>query len=342
MDTASDKLAFPLLSESEINAIRPFAKVQDCPDGCQLFKAGDAEIDFFIVLEGSLDVLNPSDNNSVIVSHGPHQFAGDIDLLTRRPVIVSCIAKGKSQLLRVPGGKVRELLNRIPHLGEKILVAFQARREMLSALGNIGFKIIGPIDCKDTNVVREFLYKNFVPFTYFDTATDKGKEQLQGVGNPKKTPAIVRGDGNVMLNPCLRDLAKSAGICSAINRRMKSTSPSSAQGHPTSPPPSTPPPKASTRLSSTSSAPAARPAVRQKSKTSSDSPAASPAPSSPPVAFSRCLNSLAILSAPVVVDRIDLAKSNADPHLLHLDCGDTVRAGVVLLANGVTLRLLEA
>ena len=68
-------------------------------------------------------------------------------------------------------------------------------------------------------MVREFLHKNFVPFTWFDPQTDKGKELFEQMGRPKKTPAIECGDGNVLLNPSLRELALAAGIWNACPNR---------------------------------------------------------------------------------------------------------------------------
>jgi thioredoxin reductase (NADPH) len=99
------------------------------------------------------------------VTHGPRQFAGDIDLLTRRPVIVNAVARGKTKLLRVPGPRLREMLNKVPHVSEKLLIAATKRRKLLSQSRVLGLRVVGPGKCRDTMQVREFLYKNFVPFT---------------------------------------------------------------------------------------------------------------------------------------------------------------------------------
>ena len=45
---------------------------------------------------------------------------GDIDVLTRRPVVVTAIARGKTRLLRIPGTKVRTVLLRCPQISEKV------------------------------------------------------------------------------------------------------------------------------------------------------------------------------------------------------------------------------
>lgn len=338
---ATEEMAFPVLRAPEIEAIRPYGTVQECQEGCVLFEAGDPAVDFFIVLSGELEILNPADNNARVVVHKSGEFAGDIDLLTRRPVIVTCVARGKSQVLRVPGGKVRELLNRIPQLGEKLLVAFQVRRQMLAATGKVGFKIIGPADCKDTTLVREFLYKNFVPFTYFDTATPKGKRQLETVGSPKKTPAIVRGDGEVMLNPPLRDLAKSAGIwrdCppEEIDLAVVGAGPAGIAAAV----------YAASEGLHTVVLDRLGPGGQAGGSSKIENFIGFPSGLSGAELASRGVLQMfkfgAVLSAPVCVQKVELAAGKGDPHLLHLDCGDILRAGVVLLATGVTWRRLEA
>src|SRR4051812_12286884 len=200
MLTETNNAAFPKLDDDEMRALCAHATTCAYHDGEKVFRAGDADIDLFVIESGGLDILNPTDDNRLIVTHGPGEFAGDIDLLTRRPVIVTAVANGQSKLLRVPAKKLRAVLNTIPRLSEKLLTAFQMRREQLQRAGVLGLKIIGPGSCRDTTVVREFLYKNFVPFTWYDSENELGREHLKRLGSPRKTPAIEFGNGTVVLN----------------------------------------------------------------------------------------------------------------------------------------------
>src|SRR5438876_10878580 len=120
--TESDAIAFPQLEAGELAALRPLASVCTFEDGETVFRAGDADLPLFVVESGAIEIINPSDDNRHVVTHGPGQFAGDIDLLTRRPVIVTGIARGRTRLMRVPGERLRELLTRVPRLGEKLLI----------------------------------------------------------------------------------------------------------------------------------------------------------------------------------------------------------------------------
>ena len=159
-----------------------------------------------------MKIRNPTEGARVIVVHEPGQFSGDIDVLTGRPVIVTAVAKGPTRLLCVPNGQLRTLLNRVPSLGEKLIIAFTRRRELLAQMGGLGLRVVGPGRCRATSTVREFLYKNFVPFTWFDTETEAGRRALAALGSPRKAPVIDCGDGRILVNPSLQQLASEAGI----------------------------------------------------------------------------------------------------------------------------------
>ncbi len=101
--TETDKIAFPRLDARDLAAIKPLAISCSFADGQTVFQAGDADLDLFVVDSGAVEILNPSNESRHVVTHGPGEFAGDIDLLTRRPVLVTCIARGRTTLvLRVP------------------------------------------------------------------------------------------------------------------------------------------------------------------------------------------------------------------------------------------------
>src|SRR6266566_7127666 len=211
-DTSSNPIAFPRLTAEDLALLKPLATPCTYEDGQTVLRAGSADLDLFVVESGAIEILNPSNENRHVVTHGPGQFAGDIDLLTRRPVIVSGIARGHIRLLRVPGGRLREVLNRLPHLGETMLIAAQERRRLLTQTGVVGLKVVGPGKCRDTMLVREFLFKNFVPFTWYDSASKDGEKLLTGWGSPQRSPVIEFGDGRRLINPELRALARETGV----------------------------------------------------------------------------------------------------------------------------------
>jgi thioredoxin reductase (NADPH) len=208
----NDLQAFPTLDDADLAVIRGLAVPCSFEDGQSIFRAGDSDLDLFVVESGEIEILNAADGDRHIVTHGPRQFAGDIDLLTRRPVNVNAIARGKTKLLRVPGPRLREMLNKAPHVSEKLLIAATKRRALLSQLQVLGIRVVGPGKCRDTMQVREFFYKNFVPFTWYDTADARGQELIRQWGSPKKSPVIKLQNGQILINPNLQELALAAGV----------------------------------------------------------------------------------------------------------------------------------
>src|SRR5439155_18750881 len=105
MHQSPHEAAFPSLSPDEMDFIRGHARRQTFADGEVVFRAGQADIDFFVVESGAIEIINPTADNATVVVHQPGEFAGDIDMLTRRPVIVTAVARGyETAVLRVPGG----------------------------------------------------------------------------------------------------------------------------------------------------------------------------------------------------------------------------------------------
>ena len=103
------EVAFPRLTSAEVALVRPLATARDYADGETIFRAGQADIDLVIVETGQVEIQNPTDGQRVIAVHEPGEFAGDIDLLTGRPVIVTAVARGKTRVLCVPGSQLRSL-----------------------------------------------------------------------------------------------------------------------------------------------------------------------------------------------------------------------------------------
>jgi thioredoxin reductase (NADPH) len=295
----------------------------------------------FVVESGALDIINPSDHDRLVTTHHPGQFSGDIDLLTRRPVVVTAIARGTTRLLRIPGPRLREVLNRVPRLGEKMLIAIQERRRLLSELGTVGLKVVGPGECRDTTLVREFLYKNFVPFTWHDAASDQGKRLLEHWGSPRKSPVIECGDGRLLLNPGLRELAQSVGVwrhcpLEAVDLAVVGAGPAgmTAAVYAASEGVST---IVIDRLG-----PGGQAAGSSKIENFIGFPSGLSGAELATRSVLQMLKFGASMAAPITVERIDPSPAPGEFHVLHLDCGTALRARTVLIAAGVSWRKLEA
>src|SRR5262245_60640712 len=78
-------VAFPQLSTAELAVLKPLATAREYADGETVFRAGQADIDFFVVESGRIDILNPTDGNRLIVAHEPGQFRTGVPPRRQRP-----------------------------------------------------------------------------------------------------------------------------------------------------------------------------------------------------------------------------------------------------------------
>ena len=215
------------------------------------------------------------------------------------------------------------------------------RRDRLAEKGVAGARIMGPAGCRETTEAREFLYRNFVPFAWTDTTTEDGKRRVEAAAGPRpRTPVIDCGNGRVLRHPNLHELADAVGIW---------------QGCPTE----------TFDLAVVGCGPAGMSAaVYAASEGLKVCVLDRLGPGGQAAGSSRIENFIGFpsgltgtdlatravlqmfkfgshLSVPMEVLSLEPAKTDDDPHLLHLNCGASLRAQTVLAATGVKWRTLD-
>lgn len=341
MTAIIDESAFPRLTQDELNLLSKIAVCEEYADGEYVFKAGQTEVDLFVVRSGSIVIVNPAQNNCEVVTHHEGQFSGDIDVLTGRPVLVSGIARGVTRCCRVPNSKLREVLTRIPRLSDKLLVAFQQRRELLQSVGPIGMSVIGYAHCHHTTLIREFLHKSFVPHSFVDVGHMSDAEvQALKCGN---TFPVVRGvdQESDLVQPTPREVAKAAGIwrhCpqQKIDVAIVGAGPGGIAAAVYA---------ASEGLSTLvldSVGPGGQAGGSSKIENFIGFPAGLSGQDLSTRGILQMLKFGATMVAPVTVKKIVPSTPGKLYHELHLDCDSIVQARVVLIATGVRWRKLEA
>ena len=217
MATEADTRAFPKLSPIEMSSVAQLGARRRYPDGEALYRAGDRDFSFFVVSTGRVRIVEHSSGEERhVATHEANEFTGDVDMLTGRPTVVSAIADGDCEVIEISAHQIRRVLGEVPGLSDKLLEAFRTRRRILEASGFLGIRVVGEADSRETLGIREFLYKNSVPHTFFDVAADAGAQLLRTLGaEPHETPVITCG-AHVERQPSLGRLAECLGICREI------------------------------------------------------------------------------------------------------------------------------
>src|SRR5262245_11057436 len=193
-------VAFPALDEAQISRLSGCAAAvpRSFQDGQTLFAVGDRDFKFFVVKSGEVEIVDHlGDQPRRVTVHRRGQFTGEITQLTGGRALVSAVARGPCEVVEISGEALRRVLNQCPDLGDVILQAFIARRQLLHQSPDFtGLRVIGSRYSPDTFRVRDFLAKNRVLFTWVDVETEPQVDRLlkQFGVTEADTPVVACGD----------------------------------------------------------------------------------------------------------------------------------------------------
>lgn len=219
------EVAFAKLNEEQMSALARCggAELKKYSDGQMLIEAGECNFKFFVVKSGEIEILDDAETPKTITVLEPGEFTGDISHLTGGPSLVTAVARGDCEVYEVSAEGVREIINRFPDLGDVIVQAFTARRELLTESGKFtGLRVIGSRYSRDTHRIRDFLSKNRVPFVWLDLETDPQVSQILSQFGIKRdeTPVVAWGRKMLLRKPSNEVLAKALGLRKQLDRAV--------------------------------------------------------------------------------------------------------------------------
>lgn len=205
--------AYPRLSDEQITALAAHGERRRTKRGEILFREGDRDYDFFVILEGLVAVVEESrPERRLIAVNGAGRFLGELSLLTGQAAFATAEVCEPGEVLRLPVERFRALVSKDPVLGDLILRVYFLRRSLLIGLG-AGFRIVGSCYSPDTRRLREFAARNRLPHTWIDLEEDDESERLLrelGV-SPAQTPVVIWHE-HVLRNPSNAELARIVGL----------------------------------------------------------------------------------------------------------------------------------
>jgi thioredoxin reductase (NADPH) len=212
--------AFPVLTPAQINRIRPDGKVRQVKQAEILFEPGDTIVPFFVLLSGSMEIVQPGLTGELLVAtHGPGEFTGEMTMISGRRVLVRGRVTEAGEFLELSGEALRSLVARDAELSEIFMRAFILRRLALVRRGQGGLTLLGSRHSANTLQLREFLTRNEHPFNYVDLDADKTSQELLDRFEVKldDIPVVICNARGVLRNPSMRELADSLGLNVAID-----------------------------------------------------------------------------------------------------------------------------
>ncbi|MFP2926819.1 FAD-dependent oxidoreductase [Pyxidicoccus sp. 3LG] len=212
---------FPRVNAEMTERIAAYGTEERLPAGMLLFRRGDRGVDFFLVLEGAIEIFDfdPHDEPHVIAVQGEQEFTGELDLFTDHPFLASARTRGECRVIRVKQPDFRRMVSSEPDIGEIIMRAFILRRVGLIRHGQAGVVLLGPGHCSDMLRMQRFLTRNGYPFRLLDTDEDPDADGYLSCFKltPDQLPVVIGPGRHVLHNPTTPELADDLGISESVD-----------------------------------------------------------------------------------------------------------------------------
>jgi thioredoxin reductase (NADPH) len=211
---------YPHLNRDMMERIAAYGGEEVLPAGTLLFERGQRSIDFFVLVEGSIEMFDYDRRQPhVFVTLEPRQFTGELHLFNGRQVLVSGRTGSQSRVIRIRPPDFRRLTAGEPDIGEIIMRAFVLRRMGLIRHATGGAILIGPSHAADTLRLRRFLTRNGLPHRLLDTDEDPAAEGFLDCFSldPADLPVVIADCSHVLRNPDNAALADALGLTEALD-----------------------------------------------------------------------------------------------------------------------------
>jgi thioredoxin reductase (NADPH) len=187
-------VAWPLLDQSAVSQIAAFGSEIVVEAGQMLYRAGDEASNFFVVVEGAVDIVREGDDEVVVATHGPGRIVGELNLMTGQRPYLSARVSQAGRVLSVEPGQFRQLMDTKPDLSDTIFRAFVARRELLRSGNAAGaVRLIGSRFSPEALALRAFANRARLPHQWIEIEDlDDVGSYLAAIGaRPEDVPVAI-------------------------------------------------------------------------------------------------------------------------------------------------------
>jgi len=174
----------------------------------------------FVVVEGKLDVFRVTDDNEEVVAvFGPGMFTGELNLLSGRRSLTRIRTAVPSELIEIDREVLISLLQAHSALSDIFLRAYILRRLELIARGVGDLILIGSSHSLDTFRIKEFLTRNYQPYSFVDLDREGDVQDLLDRFQVaiKHLPVLICRRNVVLRNPTNEEITNCLGFNDGID-----------------------------------------------------------------------------------------------------------------------------
>jgi len=212
---------FPVLSPEQQARVLKHGRALKVTTGEILIELNQQPTRIFVVVEGRLEIFRVSDNGEeALALCGPGMFTGELNLLSGRRSLARIRAAQPSELIEIEREALVNLVQTDSELSDIFLRAFILRRLELITRGAGDLLLIGSSNSLDTFRIKEFLTRNYQPYSYIDLERDAEVQDLLDRFQIaiSDLPVLICRRSLVLRNPSNQEVARCLGFNEGIDR----------------------------------------------------------------------------------------------------------------------------
>jgi thioredoxin reductase (NADPH) len=210
---------FPRLSAAQIERLAQHGSKVHVAAGEILAQPGDRNRPMFVVLSGSIEVVQPGiDGESLVVVHTAGSFTGEMSTLRNVGSVVRLRVREAGEVLSIAEEHLRIVIQTDAELSEIFMRAFILRRVGLISSQSGDVVLIGSSHSAGTLRLQQFLTRNTFPFVNLDVDVDQAARGLLERFQLKadEVPVVLCRGEVVLKNPSNEEVA----ACLGMNQQM--------------------------------------------------------------------------------------------------------------------------
>jgi thioredoxin reductase (NADPH) len=212
---------FPVLTAEQQARVLAHGRARKVASGETLVELNQQPTKIFVVVEGRLELFQISDKNEEIIAVcGPGMFTGELNMLSGRRGLVSIRVAGAGEFIEIEREALRALVQTDSELSDIFLRAFILRRLELVARGIGDVVLVGSSHSLDTFRIKDFLTRNYQPYSYIDLERDADVQDLIDRFHLaiSDLPVLICRRSVVLRNPTNQEIVDCLGFNESIDR----------------------------------------------------------------------------------------------------------------------------